>query len=529
MVALLLEAGADPDAANNAGATALQTVSENSFWGRILLEAGDSGAVSTPDTTPRRVVFVDPNAAIVALLLEAGADPNARDERGETPLPWASELGDARIIALLTQAGVNVNARDDRGATPLHGATREGDTAIIRVLVEAGANPDARNDRGETPLHIASDRGSDSTVIAVLVVAGADVGARDDDGRTPLHAAEQHQDPAAINALLAGRCRPGGSGPLGRHTAPCCGVPGKIRGNRRGDTPGGSRGCEFPGRQRRNPVACAAFVRISPRPRRPFRVAGRRRGCERARWKWRHPVAREPPPGLCGGTRSRGRGCERKRSRRPNPPARGSWRRLSSPRCGTGGRGGLSGRTGPRRQDPVAQSSRMGRRSRHHCDPGRGRGGCTRAGRGGTDGTARGGGERRRRRGRCACGRGIRCGRARRQRQHASACRAGIRWLVETEPRRGAEVAGTRSGPPGAQRPRRGGRSHPLRELEQPGVPDNGHPRTADRVRGRRPRHQRPGRPRRDPPAPCRCELGFGRCSLPRQSGRGRPRAQPPG
>ena len=104
MVALLLDVGADVDAANNAGATALITVSENPSWGRILPE--------------------DPNAAVVALLLEAGADPNVRDPTfgGGTLLHWASERGDVRVIELLARAGVDVNARDDRGATALHSA-----------------------------------------------------------------------------------------------------------------------------------------------------------------------------------------------------------------------------------------------------------------------------------------------------------------------------------------------------------------------------------------------------------------------
>ena len=177
MVALLLNAGADPGAANDAGATALLTVSENPSWGRILPEARDSGAAGTPDTTPRPAVRADPNAAIVALLLEAGADPNARDPHptfgGGTLLHWASERGDVRVIELLARAGV-----------------------------DAGADIHARDLQGRTPLHRAAARGYHPAIIVSLLAAGADLGARDLDGNTPLHASWSNFNPEIPSTLL---------------------------------------------------------------------------------------------------------------------------------------------------------------------------------------------------------------------------------------------------------------------------------------------------------------------------------------
>lgn len=88
MIASLLEIGADPDAANDEGTTPLETaLTENPAWKKLVRGAvSDSGAVDNLATAPRRYVAIDPAAAIVALLLDAGADPSARDPfSGELP------------------------------------------------------------------------------------------------------------------------------------------------------------------------------------------------------------------------------------------------------------------------------------------------------------------------------------------------------------------------------------------------------------------------------------------------------------
>src|SRR6185295_12277382 len=55
----------------------------------------------------------------------------------------------------LLGAGADVNARDKNGATPLHRAVRTRCAAAVRVLLEAGANPRVRNKPGSTPFHLA--------------------------------------------------------------------------------------------------------------------------------------------------------------------------------------------------------------------------------------------------------------------------------------------------------------------------------------------------------------------------------------
>jgi len=58
----------------------------------------------------------------VQTLLENGADPNAKDNAGHTPLHWAAHLGHVEIVELLLERGANPNAEDNYGSTPLHEA-----------------------------------------------------------------------------------------------------------------------------------------------------------------------------------------------------------------------------------------------------------------------------------------------------------------------------------------------------------------------------------------------------------------------
>lgn len=97
--------------------------------------------------------------AIVQLLLESGADPNARNLRGRTALHnlIREENEDPDIWHLLLQHGADVNAADDCGMTLLHFACYYALVDIVRLLLRGGAQPDIRATDGRTALEIAAD------------------------------------------------------------------------------------------------------------------------------------------------------------------------------------------------------------------------------------------------------------------------------------------------------------------------------------------------------------------------------------
>jgi len=101
---------------------------------------------------------------VVELLLAHGADVNARDNDGKTPLIFAALSGNKDVVELLLAHGADANARDSEDWTPLLWAASDGYTDVVEFLLAHGADANARNSHGETPLHRAALRGNKAVV-----------------------------------------------------------------------------------------------------------------------------------------------------------------------------------------------------------------------------------------------------------------------------------------------------------------------------------------------------------------------------
>jgi hypothetical protein len=77
---------------------------------------------------------------IVRVLADAGADPNARQPGGETPLHWAASSDDWHVAAALIDAGADVNAPNGSIGTPLENAVGYACWDVARLLVARGAD-----------------------------------------------------------------------------------------------------------------------------------------------------------------------------------------------------------------------------------------------------------------------------------------------------------------------------------------------------------------------------------------------------
>lgn len=127
VVELLLANGADVNERNKNGGTVLSVVVEanaTNILKTILahkpdLEARFEAWHGSGQFTPLQLAVVGGNQSIVAMLLEAGANPNVTDERGRTPLHWTVQNQQMEIAKLLLEHHADPNVADRNGVTPL--------------------------------------------------------------------------------------------------------------------------------------------------------------------------------------------------------------------------------------------------------------------------------------------------------------------------------------------------------------------------------------------------------------------------
>ncbi len=97
--------------------------------------------------------------AVLKKLIKDGADMNAKDSRGRTPVMAATHRNQVESVKVLIEAGADINERDDRSDNPFLYAGAEGLLDILKLTIDAGADPTLSNRYGGTALIPAAERG----------------------------------------------------------------------------------------------------------------------------------------------------------------------------------------------------------------------------------------------------------------------------------------------------------------------------------------------------------------------------------
>lgn len=110
------------------------------------------------------------NYNVITFLLSKNADPNIASNNAfkVAPLHSACAISNFEIAKLLIQNGADVNARQQQGVTPLHSAAHNGQNELVHFLIQNGADCNAQTDSGKTALDMAIEKGFHETAEIIL-------------------------------------------------------------------------------------------------------------------------------------------------------------------------------------------------------------------------------------------------------------------------------------------------------------------------------------------------------------------------
>ncbi|XP_078671104.1 uncharacterized protein LOC144911164 [Branchiostoma floridae x Branchiostoma belcheri] len=143
---------------------------------------------------------------VIIKLVENGADINAQNEVGSTPLHCflERELFD-QASYLIDQPGCDINAKETDGATPLAKAVAVGGAVILQKLIERGCNINVCTKDQVYPIHFAAHFGH-TRVAEMLINNKCDLDAKTSDTRTPLYLAVDEDHAQIVKLLINGGC-----------------------------------------------------------------------------------------------------------------------------------------------------------------------------------------------------------------------------------------------------------------------------------------------------------------------------------
>ena len=168
------------------------------IWMSGLLFA--AGPASADDALAQLIRSGDRGAAIAAI--RDGAEVNAAQGDGTTPLHWAVYRLDPELVQVLLANGARPDVTNRYGSSPLGEAVKTANVELVAMLLDAGADVDAPNEDGQTALMLSARAGS-LEVAELLVRHGADVNARETwRGQTALMWAADAQAADVVGFLI---------------------------------------------------------------------------------------------------------------------------------------------------------------------------------------------------------------------------------------------------------------------------------------------------------------------------------------
>ena len=198
----------DINSSNSMGKSALIEAIANSKGSvSILVEGGANvNAKDMYGNTPLLLAVEKKDRETVKYLIDKGANVNVKNNNGDTPFMAAARNGDIETIKLLMSKGVNVNSKDGKGNTILIEAINRNNDEMVKFLLENGANVNVRDkwmNKEKTALMLVIENYMPVEIMEIMVAKGVELDVKDEDGNTALITAVQRNNIAAVKLLTA--------------------------------------------------------------------------------------------------------------------------------------------------------------------------------------------------------------------------------------------------------------------------------------------------------------------------------------